>query len=68
MTQRKPTDSSPPRTRQIDRFRDAARELGADIPEEAFDAAVKKVMTAKPPKDGAAEPKGRTRPKHATEK
>jgi hypothetical protein len=33
---------------QIDKFRDKARELGADESEDKFDAALRKVATAKP--------------------
>jgi hypothetical protein len=34
---------------QIERFRETARELGADESEEAFDAALKKVAKEPPP-------------------
>lgn len=34
---------------QIDKFREAARELETDEREEAFDAALKKIATAPPP-------------------
>ena len=36
---------------QIDRFREAARELGCDESEERFDAALVKVAKAPPPKE-----------------
>jgi hypothetical protein len=41
---------------QIDKFREAARELETDDREEAFDAALKRVAKAPPPKDGANKP------------
>ena len=37
-----------PKKSQIDKFRDKARELGADESAEKFDAALRKVATAKP--------------------
>jgi hypothetical protein len=36
---------------QIDKFREAARELETDDSEEAFDATLKKIAKAPPPKD-----------------
>lgn len=33
---------------QLERFKTAARELGADQPEEAFDAALRKIASAPP--------------------
>jgi hypothetical protein len=46
-----------PRKPQIDKFREAARELETDDREEVFDAALKKV--AKAPAKGNPEPKTR---------
>lgn len=37
--------------KQIDKFREAAREVETDDREEAFDAIVKKIAKAPPPKD-----------------
>lgn len=37
--------------RQIDKFREAAREIGTDNSEEAFDAKLKKIAKAPPPKE-----------------
>ena len=37
--------------RQIDKFREAARELETDDSEEAFDAKLKKIAKAPPPKE-----------------
>lgn len=34
---------------QLDKFKEAAKELGTDDSEEAFDAALKRVAKAKPP-------------------
>jgi hypothetical protein len=36
---------------QIDRFKEAARELGTDDSEEAFDEKLKKIAKAPPPND-----------------
>jgi hypothetical protein len=36
---------------QIDKFKEAARELETDDSEEAFDAKLKKIAKAPPPKD-----------------
>ena len=38
-------DSRKDRPSQINRFREAARELGADVPEERFDRALKAVAS-----------------------
>ena len=40
---------------QIDKFREAARELETDDSEEAFDAKLKKIAKAPPPKDAEKE-------------
>jgi hypothetical protein len=45
MTEPKPSKS------QVDKFREAAREVETDDREEAFDAIVKKIAKAPPPKD-----------------
>jgi hypothetical protein len=45
---RKSKSPSPPS--QIDKFREAARELETDQSEEAYDAMVKKIAKAPPPK------------------
>lgn len=37
---------------QVDKFREAARELETDQSEEAFDRVLRKVTKAPPPKDG----------------
>jgi hypothetical protein len=39
---------------QVQRFREAARELGADVPEERLNAALRKVATAPPSRDKKA--------------
>ena len=41
--------------RQIEKFREAARELGCDESEERFDATLERMAKAPPPKDEAAE-------------
>lgn len=41
---------------QVDKFREAARELETDDSEEAFDAKLKKIAKAPPPKDDEAKP------------
>lgn len=46
---------------QAQRFSDAARELGCDEDEARFDAALKKVASAPPPK-GAAKSKPKKKP------
>jgi hypothetical protein len=38
---------------QIDKFKEAARELEADDSEEAFDAKLKKIAKAPPPQSGS---------------
>jgi hypothetical protein len=40
--------------KQIDKFKEAARELETDDSEEAFDAKLKKIAKAPPPKDDKA--------------
>ncbi|WP_203566246.1 DNA-binding protein [Aurantimonas aggregata] len=40
---------------QIDKFREAARELETDDDEERFDATLKRIAKAPPPKDEKAE-------------
>lgn len=40
---------------QLDKFKEAARELETDDSEEAFDAALKRVGKAKPPNKSGAE-------------
>ena len=50
---KRPTDLSSPnaaahKPSQVDRFRDAARELGADASEAAFDQALRMVASAPP--------------------
>lgn len=47
---------------QSDKFRDFARDLGADEDEARFDAALKKVASAPPPKDA---PKSKPKKKPA---
>jgi hypothetical protein len=42
---------------QASRFREAARMLGCDESEEAFNAALKKVAKAPPPKESKSQPK-----------
>lgn len=42
---------------QIDKFKDAARELGCDESEEAFDATLKRIAKAPPQKDGKSKEK-----------
>ena len=42
--------------KQIDRFREAARELETDDREEAFDAALKRIAVAPPKDDPVPEP------------
>ena len=46
---------------QYAKFREAARELGADEDEARFDAALKKVASAQPPKN-AHNPKPKKKP------
>lgn len=41
---------------QLDKFKQAARELETDDSEEAFDAKLKKIAKAPPPKDDEAKP------------
>lgn len=41
---------------QKDKFEEAAREVETDDREEAFDAVVKKIAKAPPPKDGSGKP------------
>jgi len=48
MTERKNTDSNVP---QYQKFKDAARELGTDDRETAFDSLVKQIANAKPVKE-----------------
>lgn len=43
---------------QVDKFRDAARELETDESEENFDRVLKKVAKSPPPKDDKAKPSG----------
>jgi hypothetical protein len=43
-------DSDDQKKNQIDKFREAARELETDDSEEAFDAKLKKIAKAPPPK------------------
>jgi len=51
----RPPDEKP----QIERFREAARELGCDNDEAAFDDKLRQIMRAKPaPKSGAAKRRG----------
>ena len=57
-----PTSKDDPRGQsQWDRFVESARELGADEDEVRFDAALKKVASAPPPKD-APKPKPKKKP------
>jgi hypothetical protein len=56
MPARKPPD--PNAKPQIERFIEMARELGCDEDEAAFDAVLRKIVTAGPPKK--YEPKKRT--------
>lgn len=42
---------------QIDKFKEASRELGCDESEEAFDAALKHIAKAPPLKDGKSKEK-----------
>ena len=56
MPARKPPD--PNAKPQIERFREMARELECDEDEAAFDAVLRKIVTAAPPKK--YEPKRRT--------
>jgi len=49
MPARKPPD--PNAKPQIERFREMARELGCDESEEAFDAVLRKIATAGPPRN-----------------
>lgn len=44
-------DSSRKAESQVDKFREAARELETDDREEAFDAKLKKIASAQPQKD-----------------
>lgn len=41
------------KTTQLDKFREAARELETDDSEEAFDAKLKKIAKPHPPKEGS---------------
>ena len=47
MTTEKPKES------QVDKFKEAARELETDDSEEAFDAKLKKIAKPHPPKEGS---------------
>lgn len=44
---------------QVDKFKQAARELETDQSEEAFDRALKKIAKAPPPKNDAKKNSGR---------
>jgi hypothetical protein len=46
---------------QVERFRKAAKELGCDESEKAFDAALKRVASSPPPKQ-ADKPKKKEKP------
>jgi hypothetical protein len=50
-------ESPKPPKSQVDKFKEAARELEADDSEEAFDANLKKIAKAPPPKDNKANKK-----------
>lgn len=50
---------------QIDKFREAARELETDQSEEAFDRVLKKVAKAAHPKNDEAPPTKENKPKKA---
>lgn len=43
---------------QVEKFREASRELETDQSEEAFDRALKKIAKAPPPKDENGDKKG----------
>jgi hypothetical protein len=45
---------------QVERFREAARMLGCDEDEAAFEAKLKKMAKAQPPKQAAKKPKKRS--------
>lgn len=45
---------SPHKLPQVEKFREAARQLETDDSEEAFDAKLKKIAKAPPPKDDKA--------------
>ena len=56
---KRPMDLSLPkreqsRQAQVDKFREAARELGCDESEERFDATLERIAKAPPPKDDAS--------------
>lgn len=46
-----PKEKPPTTQSQIDKFREAARELDTNLSEDAFDRALKKIAKAPPPKD-----------------
>lgn len=50
----KHSESEKPPNSQVEKFRQAARELETDQSEEAFDLALKKVAKSPPPKDEKA--------------
>jgi hypothetical protein len=54
MAQKKPKEP------QVERFKEAARMLGCDEDEAAFEAKLKKIGNAQPPKKPAKKPKKRT--------
>lgn len=53
------TKNQPPS--QVDKFREAARELETDDREEAFDAKLKRIAKAQPAHNGDASPNGPAR-------